>query len=214
MEDMGFIIVLEEKFTNSKKNIEESCQIWWDDKRGILAFGESYTWEDGTKNLNSCKFYGNFQCFEGWGNCVSSGHTFLTDDIKKRRDLAWGVRHARNTLSDYDSSKHISDQQIAEHLGITVEEVNNRLQNDLTTEELIWIGDWSHEAIRHKLKPITTWKRQWIERPWLWLITYDECDKIQEEGLLIDPKLKRYDEINEGRIKKLPQYIQDCITPK
>lgn len=71
----------------------------------------------------------------------------------------------------------------------------------------IWVGD--HDARNWALMKLRGLRKtgeflpQWVERPWLRLITYEE-DKAYND----------VDALTEARIQRLSQHVRDAITPE
>lgn len=71
----------------------------------------------------------------------------------------------------------------------------------------VLVGDHNvREGLRHKLNSLRDAGKflpEWIERPWVWLLTYQ------------DPKVSGYDHnaINAGIIEQLPVHVRSAITP-
>ena len=213
MKDMGFEVVLEEHFGNSET--DEILQIWWEDTRGILAFATSHTYGSPKRNLNSAKFFGNLTCFENMHTYTSSGHmTPSTLEVGERQDKAGEVVSARYSLARFNSNlfKTITNEQIAEKLGITPDEVQSRIDGNPEIEEYVWSGDWHHEGIRHSITNIderTTWIREWAAQPFFWFLTH--CDTKDENYNEIDYD---YEEITQRRFSQLPERVKKCISPE
>lgn len=74
-------------------------------------------------------------------------------------------------------------------------------------DNLISVGSFDiREGLRHRLTTMEsagTILDTWIERPFLWLLHYNDA---KEEGY-------DYNTINADRISKLPQHIQTAISP-
>lgn len=81
--------------------------------------------------------------------------------------------------------------------------------HDLTSSggfnEGIWVGDHDgREAIKHKFNGLLEngeFVTDWIEAPFLWLLSY------------MEPKIEgyNYEEITQDRISRLPERIRECI---
>lgn len=207
MKSMEFELVLEDKFTYScfgQEESEEVCQLWWNDERGIICWAESYS---GQTSLNAAKFYGCCKLKDH--KYTSSGGYKATPEVTKRSreyDEVWSAT-ARIAKFDRDLYDSITHDQIAEKIGITVEEVQKRIDGKPDWDEFTWVGNWHHEGIRHNITMIdefSKWEREWVVRPFLWFASYKET---KVEGY-------DYEAITEERISRLPQHIQDCITPK
>lgn len=215
MDDMGFELVLEENFSNYQNKCEEVCQIWWDNKRSILAWATSYTWKVGKdgvaeeRTLNNATFYGCFTCFDGFNSFTSSGCMYGSENVRLRDNQSFEVNIAKRKLAEYDmeKAKDITDKQVSENLGITVQDVQDRMKNVPELEEWDWVGSWHYEGVRYKLKNINTWKNKWAERPFLWLVNFKEEKELDKNDS------EQYKVITESRIQKLPKHIQECITP-
>lgn len=76
------------------------------------------------------------------------------------------------------------------------------------TEGGIWVGDHdAREALIHNLNKLNNrgaFVSPWAERPFLWLLNFDE------------PKVAGYDyrAITEARIARLPDWVKATITPR
>lgn len=74
----------------------------------------------------------------------------------------------------------------------------------------IWVGDHDgREGIKHnlnRLREVGEFQAQWIERPFLWLLTY--MDARPGHGNYAHEK------INEERISRLPEHVRNAITPE
>jgi hypothetical protein len=74
--------------------------------------------------------------------------------------------------------------------------------------EFVWIG--SHDtrvglrSFFDRLRSAGTFRQQWVERPFLWLLTYTDTD---------DPNYD-YEAINEQVISELPEHVRNAITPE
>jgi hypothetical protein len=74
----------------------------------------------------------------------------------------------------------------------------------------IWVGDHDgREGIKHnlnRLREVGEFQARWIERPFLWLLTYMDAR----------PGHGNYDheKINEARISRLPEHVRNAITPE
>ena len=96
--------------------------------------------------------------------------------------------------------------KIADELEISVEEVQSAIDNRPSVSDWIWVGNWHHEGIRHKINGIdktSKWVRRWVESPGLWMVTNVESD---EDGYDSDA-------ITKERIARLPANVRVCITP-
>jgi hypothetical protein len=78
---------------------------------------------------------------------------------------------------------------------------------DADTQTGTWVGDHdAREALCYRLDRLRDagdFLNPWAKTPWLWLLHY------------MDTKVKGYDyaEINATRIRLLPQWVRDMITP-
>jgi len=76
------------------------------------------------------------------------------------------------------------------------------------TEDGVHIGRRdAREALLHKLTTMTeygSFMNPWVEQPFLWLLNYD------------DVRVPGYDyrSINEGRLRRLPQWVLDFVSPE
>ena len=82
-------------------------------------------------------------------------------------------------------------------------------------DQLVLVGDHdAREALRHKLAKLQaagTPLKQWIERPFLWLL---HCaDTKDENGETLGHDGYDHNAINEQRIKFLPKWVREMITP-
>lgn len=79
---------------------------------------------------------------------------------------------------------------------------------DQENENYIWVGNHDgREAFKHHLTRLGLageFLSEWIEQPFLWLLTYTES---KVEGY-------DYEAINEERISRLPKNVRNAITPQ
>jgi hypothetical protein len=77
---------------------------------------------------------------------------------------------------------------------------------------LTWVGHMDgREGLIHKLTKMRAdgaFQRQWVERPFLWLLSY-----VDDRALPKDDRVPGYEACNAKMIATLPPDVQACITP-
>lgn len=133
--------------------------------------------------------------------------TFAGQD--DREDTYLVLWHPEGLLATCESyGEHLNTAKVLYNYA----HANGALRWDLTSsgrfrEDGVWVGDHdAREGIRHNLNALRAegeFLSTWVERPFLWLLTY------------MDTKVEGYDydAINEERVARLPEHVRQAITP-
>lgn len=121
--------------------------------------------------------------------------------------ILWHPEGILATVESYQSTGR-NNTKVYYNIALADPRLNNtwsRVASGSLTGDDIWVGDHdAREGIRTnlaRLREVGTFLPVWIERPFLWLVTYAETKGDYD-----------YQAINEGRISRLPADVQAAIA--
>lgn len=204
--DFGFKTLVKIPFFSTSSEQEENFYIMFHYDYSILLY-----WDTFNGNRNGGKFCYNwsFKNIEDKRDVTSSGGCIHHD--KEKSYTAWfnedlTPHHLPEELRDKEPHWDLGNQKY-EDFKVLDKEFQNKIEEYKSDKDLyyIWCGDHDcREALKFNINRMVengTFLKKWKKKPFMWLLHHMDS---KQEGY-------SYEEINEQRIKMLPEDVQELI---